>query len=94
MLRLENLDTSNGPDLKVWITDAPVLPGRAGRGVFDDGRSVDLGALKGHIGSSNYPVPPEIDLAELGSVSIWCDRFNVSFGAAQLEVRPSAGPAR
>jgi hypothetical protein len=27
VLRLDNLDTSNGPDLKVWLTDAPVLPG-------------------------------------------------------------------
>ncbi|MGR4878279.1 hypothetical protein ACIPUC_02430, partial [Streptomyces sp. LARHCF249] len=30
-LRLENLDTSNGPDLRVLITDAPVQEGPAGR---------------------------------------------------------------
>lgn len=86
VLRLENLDTSNGPNLKVWITDAPVLPGRAGWGLFDDGRWVDLGALEGNLGSSNYPLPPEVDLTVLSSVSIWCDRFNVSFGAAQLDL--------
>jgi hypothetical protein len=89
VLRLENLDTSNGPDLDVWITDAPVLPGRDGWGVFDDGRYVELGDLKGNKGSSNYALPPEVDLSELRSVSIWCDRFNVSFGAAALE--PAAG---
>jgi hypothetical protein len=88
VLRLEGLATSNGPDLKVWITDAPVLPGRDGWGVFDDGRWTDLGALKGNVGSSNYALPAEVDLAELSSVSIWCDRFNVSFGAAAL--RPVA----
>lgn len=88
VLRLAGLATSNGPDLKVWITDAPVLPGRDGWGVFDDGRWADLGALKGNLGSSNYALPAEVDLAELSSVSIWCDRFNVSFGAAAL--RPVA----
>jgi len=30
VLRLENLNTSNGPDLHVWITDAPVKPGASG----------------------------------------------------------------
>ncbi len=85
VLRLEDLDTSNGPLLKVWITDAPVVAGRAGWNVFDDGRWVDLGDLKGNVGSSNYPLPAEVDLAELSSVSIWCERFSVSFGAAALE---------
>ncbi|MGW3944363.1 DM13 domain-containing protein, partial [Streptomyces phaeochromogenes] len=27
VVRLESLDTSNGPDLRVWLTDAPVKPG-------------------------------------------------------------------
>ena len=84
ILRLENLDTSNGPDLKVWITDARVVPGRAGWHVFDDGRYVSLGRLKGNKGSQNYPVPADVDLSRYSSVSIWCDRFNVSFGAATL----------
>ncbi|MCP2293363.1 DM13 domain-containing protein [Nocardia amikacinitolerans] len=84
VLRVENLDTSDGPDLHVWLTDAPVLEGRAGWGVFDDGRHVDLGQLKGNKGSQNYAIPADADLAALTSVSIWCDRFNVSFGAAAL----------
>lgn len=29
VVRLEGLDTSNGPDLRVWLTDAPVKEGRA-----------------------------------------------------------------
>lgn len=84
VLRIENLDTSNGPDLKVWLTNAPVIEGVAGWGVFDDGQWVDLGALKGNQGSQNYVIPPDVDLAGLSSLSIWCDRFNVSFGAASL----------
>ena len=84
VLRLEDLQTSDGPLLKVWLTDAPVIEGRDGWHVFDDGRYVDLGELKGNIGSSNYPLPPGIDLAALPSLSIWCDRFDVSFAAAAL----------
>ncbi len=84
VLRLQDLQTSNGPLLKVWLTDAPVLPGTDGWGVFDDGRYVDLGELKGNIGSSNYLLPADADLSRLSSVSVWCDRFNVSFGAATL----------
>lgn len=84
VLRIEGLDTSNGPDLKVWLTDAPVLEGQAGWYVFDDGAYVDLGVLKGNLGNSNYPIPADVDLADLTSLSIWCDRFSVSFGAAQL----------
>jgi hypothetical protein len=85
VLRLQDLRTSNGPLLRVWLAEAPVIPGSEGWHVFDDGRYVDLGDLKGNIGSSNYPVPPEVDLADFPSVSIWCDRFNVSFAAATLQ---------
>jgi hypothetical protein len=83
-LRLEGLDTSNGPDLRVLITDAPVKEGRAGWYVFDDGAHQNLGALKGNKGDQNYALPPGLDLGRYTSVSIWCDRFDVSFGAAAL----------
>ncbi|MEE1940814.1 DM13 domain-containing protein [Streptomyces sp. TRM 70361] len=84
VLRLEGLDTSNGPDLYVWLTDAPVKEGRAGWSVFDDGKYVSLGKLKGNKGDQNYPLPDDVDPAGFTSVSIWCDRFDVSFGAAEL----------
>lgn len=83
-VRLENLDTSSGPDLRVWLTDAPVKEGKAGWHVFDDGTHVSLGKLKGNKGDQNYAVPADVDLTDLTSVAIWCDRFDVSFGAAQL----------
>ncbi|MER5716372.1 DM13 domain-containing protein [Streptomyces sp. NPDC002132] len=84
VVRLEDLDTSNGPDLRVLLTDAPVKEGRAGWRVFDDGAHVSLGKLKGNKGSQNYTVPADVDLSRYTSVSIWCDRFDVSFGAAPL----------
>ncbi|RSN20121.1 electron transporter [Streptomyces sp. WAC 05977] len=84
VLRLENLDTSNGPDLRVWLTDAPVIPGKDGWFVFDDGAYVSAGKLKGNKGSQNYTLPAGTDLARYSSVTIWCARFSVSFGAAEL----------
>ncbi|WP_290061788.1 DM13 domain-containing protein [Amycolatopsis solani] len=87
VLRLENLATSSGPDVHVWLTDAPVKPGQAGWSVFDDGRHLDAGKLKGNRGNQNYALPADVDLTKYTSVSIWCDRFDVSFGAAELTSR-------
>jgi hypothetical protein len=84
ILRIENLKTSNGPKLEVWLTDAPVIEGLDGWRVFDDGKFFNLGALKGNIGSQNYLIPSEINLDDFSSISIWCERFSVSFGAAAL----------
>lgn len=85
LLELVGLDTSNGPDLRVRLSDQPVLPGADGWHVFDDGKWVELGRLKGNRGDQAYPVPPGTDLDALDSVTVWCKRFSVSFGAAALD---------
>jgi hypothetical protein len=82
LLAIEDLDTSDGPDLHVWLTDAEVS--EDGWRVFDDGRHVDLGELRGNKGNLVYELPGRVDLADYQSVSIWCERFSVSFGAAAL----------
>jgi hypothetical protein len=91
VVRLENLVTSEGPKVRVVLTDAPVIAGSDGFHVFRNGRYADLGALKGNRGNANYAVPAGVDLAGLNSVSGCCDRFNVSFGAGWLA--PPATPA-
>jgi Electron transfer DM13 len=79
-LRIEDLDTDNGPDLYVYLTanaaDGP-------EGAFDDD-FVDLGGLKGNVGNQNYEIPPGTDLTRYTTVVIWCDRFDSAFGAANL----------
>ena len=70
-LRLEGFNTPNGPDLKVYL--------RA-----DNGDFVSLGDLAGNIGDQNYEIPPEVDLTVFNSVDIWCERFSVGFGLANL----------
>ena len=84
-LVFENLSTSDGPDLRIWLSDQPVIEGSAGWHVFDDGRYVELGRLKANQGNQVYDVPTGTDLDGLTSVSIWCKRFAVSFGAAELQ---------
>jgi Electron transfer DM13 len=79
-LRFEDFETSNGPDLNVYLSAAPA---DAPAGDFDDDY-VDLGDLKGNIGSQNYEVPEGVDLDRYSTVVIWCVRFSVAFGAAEL----------
>jgi len=80
-LRLQDLETSNGPDLRVILTDQPLSDDWH---VWDDGEVVDLGPLKGNIGSSNYEIPPSLDLSDLETAVIWCRRFSVGFAVAPL----------
>jgi hypothetical protein len=84
-LELVGLDTSDGPDLRVWLTDQEVRTGSSAWRVFDDGRYVELGPLKGNRGDQVYPVPKDVDPGDYRSISIWCKRFSVSFGAASLQ---------
>jgi hypothetical protein len=83
VLAIADLDTSEGPDVHVWLTDRTVTKG--GWHVFDDGKHIDLGELKGNHGDLLYRIPDTADLSTIRSVSIWCARFDVSFGAAQLK---------
>jgi hypothetical protein len=80
IVRLEGLDTDNGPDLYLYLT---ANPAGGDEGAFDDDY-LDLGRLKGNQGDQNYDLPAGTDLAQLGTVVIWCDRFNSAFGAADL----------
>jgi hypothetical protein len=81
VLRLEGFHTSDGPDVHVWLSEAT-----AGGDwhKYDDGRFVPLGEIKATDGNHNYAIPPDADLVGLRSAVIWCDRFNVAFGSAEL----------
>ena len=82
VLRLENLDVENGPDLYVYAvaaddaTDADT--------VLDAG-FLDLGTLKGNRGNQTYELPPNFDPEVHRAVSIWCRQFTANFVTAPLE---------
>ena len=79
-LRFEDFRTDNGPDLNVYLSTAPP---DAPAGAFDDD-FVDLGDLKGNVGAQNYEIPAGLDLDHYSTVAIWCVRFGVVFGTAEL----------
>ncbi|MGB6517761.1 MAG: DM13 domain-containing protein [Candidatus Cybelea sp.] len=81
VLRLTDFHTSNGPDVHVYLSSAAKVNSN---GDVTSGKYLDLGTLKGNIGNQNYEIPANVDLNEFHSVSIWCARFHVNFGAARL----------
>src|SRR6058998_94844 len=80
-LRLKNFETSNGPDVHVYLVAAADAKDND---TVKTAGFVDLGSLKGNIGDQNYDVPANVDLAKYRAVTIWCARFNVNFGTAPL----------
>lgn len=80
-LRFEDLETSNGPDLRVYLSEIAASDDWYAYGE----RFVDLGPLKGNLGNQNYEVPEDLDLSRFRSAVIWCRRFTVGFGVAPLD---------
>jgi hypothetical protein len=83
LLRFEDLVTSNGPELVVMLSATPATEN--GWSAYDDGAHLILEPLKGNLGSQNYAIPNNVDLARYKSAVVWCRRFSVAFGAAPLE---------
>jgi hypothetical protein len=82
VLRFTNFDTSNGPDVHVYMVAADDAKDAA---TVERAGFVDLGSIKGNVGDQNYTLPSDLDLAKYRAVSIWCKRFSVNFGAAALK---------
>ena len=79
-LRFEGLSTSNGPDLRVYLSEIPASDDWNAYGE----RFIDLGELKANRGDQNYEIPEGTDLSRFESAVIWCRRFTVGFGVAGL----------
>jgi len=73
VLRLENFQSTNGPDLFVYLST-------------DENASefINLGVLKANNGNQNYEIPDDTDLDKYNKVLIWCKSFSVLFGSAEL----------
>lgn len=79
LVRLQGLDTDNGPDLRLVLS-----AGAPGSGSYDD--RIELAELKGNKGDQNYQVPADVDLTRYRTVVIWCERFTVAFGEAPIDL--------
>jgi hypothetical protein len=82
ILRLSEFETSNGPDVQVYLVKANDSKPEA---AVRKGDFVNVGALKGNIGDQNYEIPANVELSKYDSVTVWCRRFGVNFGSATLK---------
>ena len=74
ILALENFNSSNGPDLHVYISKE-VQPANY----------IDLGRLQSVSGNQQYPLTGSINLSEYKYALIHCQRYNHLFGSAELK---------
>ena len=81
-LRFENLDVTNGPDLRVLLSTHPDPQNKA---ELNEAGYIHIEKLKGNRGNQNYELPPDADLESFGSVIIYCMPFHVIFSVAPLQ---------
>lgn len=81
VLRFEDFEVLNGPDLHVWLVPIDPVPNTIGSEIAG---YLDLGPLKGNIGDQNYDLPADLLLQDYRSVVVWCQPFRVPFSAAAL----------
>lgn len=83
LLRLDPFNVINGPDLHVILTKHQAPRSRAD---VDEGY-VEVGKLKGNMGSQNYVLPQGVRLEDYRAVVIYCKPFHVVFATATLEAK-------
>ena len=81
VLRLEDIEVTNGPDLRVLVAPGH---GIADRDALQAAGYIELGPLKGNIGSQNYDFPAGYQIPEQLTVVIYCKPFHVIFATAEL----------
>lgn len=73
VIRYEDFDSINGPDLHIYLTND-----------LEATDYYDLGKVKGTQGNINYPVPSEVDPSDYKYVIYWCEPFKVLFSYAEI----------
>ena len=73
-IALENFSSSNGPDLKVYLSKEkqPL-------------NFINLGSLKSTAGNQLYAIPATVNVKDYKFVLIHCQQYNHLFGFAQLK---------
>jgi Electron transfer DM13 len=81
VLRFTNFETSNGPEVVVYLIAADDAKDSE---TVKNTDHISLGPIKGNVGDQNYDIPSDVDLTKYRAVTIWCQRFGVNFGTAPL----------
>ena len=74
ILRFEDFETINGPDLHIYLSSE-----------LGDSDYIDLGKIKATKGNVNYEVPSGTDTTKYNKVLVWCVPFRVLFSYAELQ---------
>jgi hypothetical protein len=74
VLVFEPYSSQNGPDLRVYLSE-------------DENATnyVNLGMLKSTMGKQSYEIPAGTDIARYHYAIVWCQKFTVLFGRAELK---------
>ena len=76
VLRFEDFETINGPDLRIYLaTDREATD------------IIDLGEIKATKGDVNYDIPEGTDIGKYRYVLVWCRAFSVLFSYAELPLQ-------
>lgn len=81
LLRFENFEVTNGPDLYVYLSKSTEPTGD----IKDLGDFINLGRLKGNVGDQNYEIAADQNIDGYNTVVIWCQKFGVLFSYAVME---------
>lgn len=73
ILRFEDFKTTNGPDLKIYLSKD-----------LEATDYVDLGSLKATEGNINYDVPAGTNISQYKYALVWCRAFKTLFSYAEL----------
>lgn len=79
ILRFENLNSANGPDLYVYLSKV-ASPGSKEQVM----NGLEVGKLKATKGASNYELAATTDITQYKSVVIFCKSYSVVFGYSNL----------
>jgi hypothetical protein len=88
VLRFTDFETSNGPDVQVYLVAAEDATDNE---TVTKAGFVRVAALKGNQGDQNYVLPANVDLSKYRAVTIWCRRFGMNFGTAPLTMGEMGG---
>jgi hypothetical protein len=73
IVRFEEYETINGPDLFVYLSKD-----------LEASEFVNLGEIRGTKGNINYTVPEGVNIDEYPYVLVWCRAFSVLFNYAKI----------
>jgi hypothetical protein len=72
VLLLNNFSSSNGPDLRVYLSTTTSASS-----------FINLGKLKSTSGKQTYAIPDGTDLDQFKFALVWCQQFSALFGQAE-----------